>query len=144
MSEHFERVDTAEFDPRFNMPYTPAIKSRGGTLVHLSGITAAPVYHSHPHVAEEFDAIPLDPTDQAEMAVRNLAQVMEASGGRLADIVEVTRYIVDLDRNQDAINRTLGAAFGDHRPASTTVEVVRLATDPRLVLELKAVAVLAD
>ncbi len=36
----------------------------------------------------------------------------------------------------------LGEAFGAHRPASTTVEVVRLATDPRLVLELKAVAVL--
>jgi hypothetical protein len=31
--------------------------------------------------------------------------------------------------------------MGDHRPASTTVEVTRLATDPRLVLELRAVAV---
>jgi enamine deaminase RidA (YjgF/YER057c/UK114 family) len=144
MKDHLERVETGEFDPRFNMPYTPAIKTRGGALVHLAGVTAAPVYHSHPHIAEEFDDIPLDPGDQAAMAVRNLELVLEAAGGSLDDVVEVTRYIVDIARNQDAINRTLGAAFGDHRPASTTVEVVRLATDPRLVLELKAVAVLAD
>ncbi len=144
MKEHLERVETGDTDPRFNMPYTPAIKTRGGTTVHLAGVTAAPVYHSHPHVASEFDDIPLDPADQAERAVRNLEQVVEAAGGSLGDIVEVTRFIVDLATNQDAINRTLGEAFGDHRPASTTVEVVRLATDPRLVLELKAVAVLAD
>jgi hypothetical protein len=31
--------------------------------------------------------------------------------------------------------------LGDHRSASTSVEVVRLATDPRLVLELQAIAV---
>ena len=144
MKEHLERVDTGENHPRFNMPYAPAIKTRGGTTVHLAGVTAAPVYHSHPHVAAEFDGIPLDPADQAEQAVGNLKAVLEAAGGSLGDVVEVTRFIVDIARNQDAINRTLGEAFGDHRPASTTVEVVRLATDPRLVLELKAVAVLAD
>lgn len=58
--------------------------------------------------------------------------------------MEVTRYIVDIDVNQDAVNRAMGAAFGSHRPATTTVEVVRLATNPRLVLELKAVAVVPD
>jgi hypothetical protein len=31
--------------------------------------------------------------------------------------------------------------LGEHRPTSTTVEVLRLATDPRLVLEVTAVAV---
>ena len=144
MKDHLEAIETGENDPRFNMPYTPAIKTRGGSTVHLSGVTAAPVYHSHPHVAAEFDDIPLDPAEQAERAVRNLEDVLEAAGGSLADVVEVTRFIVDLDTNQDAINRTLGRAFGAYRPASTTVEVVRLATDPRLVLELKAVAVIAD
>ena len=54
------------------------------------------------------------------------------------------RFIVDLDRNQDAINRVMASQLGQHRPASTTVEVVRLATDPRLVLELQAVAVVPE
>ncbi len=140
MSDHMELIHTAENEPRFNMPYTPAIKTAGG-LVHLSGVTAAPVYHTHPHIAAEFDDIPGDPADQARMALTGLKSVLEAAGGTLGDIVEITRFIVDLDANQDAINRVLGEAFGSHRPASTTVEVVRLATDPRLVVELRAVAV---
>ena len=37
------------------MPYAPALLVRRGTLLFLSGLTAAPVYHSHPHREEEFD-----------------------------------------------------------------------------------------
>jgi 2-iminobutanoate/2-iminopropanoate deaminase len=127
----------------FNMPYTPAIRVLGGLPVYLAGVTAAPVYHSHPHVHEEFDRIPEGADLQAEMTVDNLESVLQAAGGDLSDVVEVTRYIVDIDRNQDAINRVLGVRFGPLRPATTTVEVTQLATDPRLVLELKAVAYVA-
>src|SRR6516165_10061511 len=42
--------------PDMWMPYAPAIKVRGGTTVYLAGVTAAPVYHHHPHRPEEFDA----------------------------------------------------------------------------------------
>ena len=144
MSELFEYVHTGENEPRFNMPYTPAIKITGGSIVYLAGVTAAPVYHTHPHIASEFDGIPLDPEEQTEICVENLRQVVEAAGGSLGTIVEVTRYMVDQAKNQDGVNRAMGRAFGDHRPASTSVEIVRLATDPRLILELKAVAVVPD
>jgi enamine deaminase RidA (YjgF/YER057c/UK114 family) len=77
------------------------------------------------------------------MCVDNLRQVVTAAGGDLGSVVEVTRYIVDLGANQDALNQVMALAFGDHRPATTTVEVVRLATDPRLLFELKAVAVVS-
>jgi 2-iminobutanoate/2-iminopropanoate deaminase len=141
MTDLFERIETADHEDRFNMPYSAGIKVTGGRIVYLAGVTAAPVYHSHPHVSSEFDGIPQDPGQQAQMAIENLRTVIEAAGGNLSNVVEVTRYIVEIGVNQDAINRALGAAFGAHRPATTTVEVVRLATDPRLVLELKAVAV---
>ena len=59
-------------------------------------------------------------------------------------MVDMTRYIVNVEGNQDAINRVLGQRLGAHRPATTTVEVVRLATDPRLVLEIHAVAYVAE
>ncbi len=78
------------------------------------------------------------------MCVANLRKVVEAAGGTLESIVEVTRYMVDQAKNQDAVNRAMARAFGSHRPASTSVEVVRLATDPRLILELKAVAVVPE
>ena len=131
-------------DPRWNMPYTAGIKVNEGSLVFVSGVTAAPVYHSHPHVPAEFEDIPDDPGRQAEMAMANLGSVLVASGGSFADVVQLMRFIVDLDRNQDSINRVMSSQFGEHRPASTTVEVVRPATDPRLVLELQAVAVVPE
>jgi 2-iminobutanoate/2-iminopropanoate deaminase len=140
----FEYVHTADNDPKWNMPYTPAIVVTGGSLVFASGVTAAPVYHSHPHVAAEFADIPDDPAAQATMAMENMTSVLESAGADLSDIVQLIRFMVDQDRNQDAINRVMASYFGDHRPASTSVEVVRLATDPRLVLELQAIAVLPD
>jgi enamine deaminase RidA (YjgF/YER057c/UK114 family) len=131
-------------DPRWNMPYTPGIKVRGGHMVFASGVTAAPIYHSHPHIPGEFEGIPDDPGQQAEMAMENLGSVLAAAGGSFASIVQLIRFIVDIDRNQDSINRVMAGYLGDHRAASTTVEVVRLATDLRLVLELQAVAVVPE
>lgn len=144
MSHHIQHIHAEGNDPGFNMPYTAAIKQTAGRLVFVSGVTAAPVYHSHPHVPAEFDDVPESAGSQAELAMDNLERVLEAAGGSLADVVDLTRFIVDTERNQDAINRVMGRRMGEHRPASTSVEVVRLATDPRLVLELRAVAVVPD
>jgi len=128
-------------DPKWNMPYTPAIKVTGGSTVYVSGVTAAPVYHSHPHDPSEFIDIPDDAGAQAELAMENLNTVLKAAGAGLTDIVQLIRFMVDQDRNQDAINRVMARYMGGHRASSTSVEVVRLATDPRLVLELQAIAV---
>lgn len=144
MSHHYEHVHAEGHDPKFNMPYTAAIAVTSGRLTFVSGVTAAPVYHSHPHVDAEFDDIPTDPAAQAEMAMDNLEMVLRAAGGSLSDVVDLTRFMVAVGENQDAINRVMARRLGDHRPASTSVEVVRLATDPRLVLELRAVAAIAD
>jgi 2-iminobutanoate/2-iminopropanoate deaminase len=144
MSNHYERIHLEENDPRWNMPYTPAIKIHSGKTVYISGVTAAPVYHSHPHIPAEFDQIPTDAGLQTEMTMENLLRLVKAAGGQLTDIVRVTRFMVDQEKNQDAINRVMGRYFGDHRPASTSVEIVRLATDPRLVLEIEAIAVVPE
>ncbi len=144
MAGHFEAVHTDERDPALNMPYTPAIKAHSGKTVYVSGVTAAPVYHQHPHIAADFDRIPEDTAEQARLTVQNLAKVLAAAGGTLQDVVMLTRYIRDIAENQDAINRVLGQAFGEHKPASTTVEVVRMATDPRLKLEVQAIAVVPE
>jgi enamine deaminase RidA (YjgF/YER057c/UK114 family) len=144
MARHIEPIHTPERDPALNMPYTPAIKVHSGKTVFISGVTAAPIYHQHPHIPEDFDRIPENAAEQARLTMDNLRKVLEAAGGTLADVVMVTRYIRDIAENQDAINRVLGQCFGDHRPTSTTVEVVRMATDPRLKLEVHAIAVVPD
>lgn len=139
---HFEYVHLDDYDSSISMPYTPAIKVNAGTIVFLSGVTAAPVYHNHPHVTSDFDGIPDDPAGQAEMTMENLTAVLEAAGADVTDIIQLNRFIVDIDKNQDAINAVAARYLGNHRPASTTVEVTRLATDPRLVLEIEAVALI--
>ena len=140
MTDHLEPIDTADADPKWNMPYSAAIKVHAGKTVWISGVTAAPVYHSHPHRHEEFDGVPSDPAEQAKLAFANLKRIVEAAGGTLEDLVQLNRHLVDLDRNQDAVN-AVQKQFVTSMPTTTTVEVVRLATDPRLVLELTAVAV---
>ena len=68
---------------------------------------------------------------------------LEAAGGDLTDVVQVTKFIVDVGKNQNAITATMNKHFGEkHRPASTTIGIVRLATDPRFLVELEAVAVI--
>ena len=144
MSKHLEMIHTEENDPLYNMPYTPAIKVRSGATIYVAGVTAAPVYHHHPHIKTDFENIPLDAGEQTKMAMQNLRKVLQAAGGDLTDIVQLFRFICDIDKNQDAINKVMAEYVGEHRPTSTTVEVTRLATDDRLVVELAAVAVVAE
>jgi enamine deaminase RidA (YjgF/YER057c/UK114 family) len=145
VTELYEYVHTPERDEKFAMPYTPGIKVTGGHIVYLAGVTAAPVYHSHPHIPEEFDDVPTDAGKQAALAVENVRRSVVAAGGTgLENVVEMTLYTVDTAANQGAIGAAIREAMGDHRPASTSVEIVRLATDPRLILEIKAVAVVPE
>jgi enamine deaminase RidA (YjgF/YER057c/UK114 family) len=89
--------------PDLWMPYAPAIKVRGGTTVYLAGVTAAPVYHDHPHRPDEFDAMPSDVQAQARAALDNLQRGLNAVGASFADIVTADRFVTDLS-DQDALN----------------------------------------
>ena len=126
--------------PDMWMPYAPAIKVRGGTTVYLAGVTAAPVYHHHPHRPEEFDAMPKTMEGQARAALENLKRGLEAVGATFNDVVTADRFCTDLT-DQDALNKVWAEYFRDAKPATTTVQVVRLATDPRCLIEINAVAV---
>jgi enamine deaminase RidA (YjgF/YER057c/UK114 family) len=126
--------------PDLWMPYAPAIKVKGGTTVYLAGVTAAPVYHHHPHRPAEFDTMPRDMAGQTRAALDNLRRGLEAAGTSFANIVTATRFVTDLS-DQDSLNRVWADYFGDAKPATTTVQVVALATDPRCLIEINAIAV---
>jgi 2-iminobutanoate/2-iminopropanoate deaminase len=139
MPKHVEIVHHADRRADVIMPYAPGILVRAGRLVFLSGVTAAPVYHSHPHRDEEFD-LPATMREQATLTMENLKKTIEAAGGTLADLVFATRYLTDV-REQDDLNGVWGSYLGGHLPTTTTVEVSRLATHPRCKLEISAIAV---
>ena len=141
MNDRLEIVHHEGYDPGINSLFVPAIKVRAGNLVFISGVTAAPVYHDHPHIPEDFDQIPLDAQGQARLVYDHLDLALNAAGCARTDVVVLTRFLTDVAGDQDVINRLQGAFFGQHLPTSTTVEVKRLATDPRLRLEIQATAV---
>lgn len=141
MNERLEVIHHEGYDPEINSLFVPAIKVAAGRLVFISGVTAAPVYHDHPHIASDFDRIPPDAEGQARLVYEHLDLALEASGCGRDDVVVLTRFLTDVAGDQDVINRLQGEFFGAHLPTSTTVEVNRLATDPRLRLEIQATAV---
>ena len=127
------------YDPSINSLFVPAL--RVGNLVFVSGLTAAPTYHDHPHRPEDFDTIPADAEGQARRLFDNMDTVLQAIGAPRDQIVRLDRFFVDVGRDQDVVNRLQGEFLGGHLPTSTSVEVKRLATDPRLLFEINAIVV---
>jgi 2-iminobutanoate/2-iminopropanoate deaminase len=134
-----EVVHHEGYDPSINSLFVPAI--RVGNLAFVSGLTAAPTYHDHPHRPEDFDSIPADAEGQARRLFDNMDTVLRALGTPRDHVVRLDRFFTDVGRDQDIVNRLQGEFFAGHLPTSTSVEVRRLATDPRLVLEINLIAV---
>ena len=81
-----------------------------------------------------------DVVAQAERVFENVGAVLAAAGAGPQDVVKVTVFLTDVD-DRPAINPVRQRFFGETRPASTLVEVGRLAI-PGAKIEVEAVAVL--
>jgi 2-iminobutanoate/2-iminopropanoate deaminase len=139
MSRDVRPIHHADRRRDVTMPYAPALLVRRGSLLFLSGVTAAPVYHSHPHREEEFH-LPRTMREQAVLAMENLKKTLEAAGCTMKDVVSATRYLTDVGE-QDDLNRVWAEYLGGHLPTTTTVEVSRLATHSNCKVEISAIAI---
>jgi 2-iminobutanoate/2-iminopropanoate deaminase len=79
-----------------------------------------------------------DVVAQARQTFANVGAVLAAGGSSFADVVEVTIFLTDVD-DRPEINPIRQEFFGETRPASTLVEVSRLAI-PGAKIEVEAVA----
>ena len=81
---------------------------------------------------------------QCHSVFANVRAVLEASGGRWEDLVDVTVYLTDMARDFRAYNAVWAEYFPDamHAPCRTTVGITALPTP--IAIELKCLAVLAD
>ena len=86
-------------------------------------------------------SIPPETVDQFAVALKNLDTVLRAAGGAPRDIVKVTVFLTDV-ADRAAINPQRQQYFGEHRPASTLVEVSALVL-PELKVEIEAEAVIS-
>jgi 2-iminobutanoate/2-iminopropanoate deaminase len=80
-----------------------------------------------------------DVVAQTRQVFENMRAVLEAAGCGFEDVVKVTVFLTDVD-DRARINPVRMEVFGDARPASTLVEVPRLAVEGAKV-EIECVAV---
>ncbi len=109
--------------------YTDAV--RVGDLVFVSG--CVPVDAGGRLVGGD------DVVEQARQTFANVGAVLEAAGSSFADVAKVTIFLIDVD-DRAKINPVRQEVFGESRPASTLVEVSKLAI-PGAKIEVEAVAV---
>jgi 2-iminobutanoate/2-iminopropanoate deaminase len=75
---------------------------------------------------------------QAKAIFTKIRHLLEAAGGRMADIVKVTIFVTDI-KNREQVWKARQEFFTGNFPASTLVQVAALAT-PALKVEIEAVA----
>jgi 2-iminobutanoate/2-iminopropanoate deaminase len=107
--------------------YTDAV--RFGDMLFVSGLTA--------HGADGKIVGGTDTAAQARQILVNLKLVLDAAGATMADVLKVTVFLTDID-DRAAINPVRQEFFGSARPASTLIEVSRLAL-PEMKIEIEAV-----
>jgi 2-iminobutanoate/2-iminopropanoate deaminase len=107
--------------------YTDAV--RFGNVLFVSGLTA--------HDAEGHLVGGTDAAEQTRQILKNLTLVLDQAGATMADVLKVTVFLTDIN-DRAAINPVRQEFFGSARPASTLIEVSRLAL-PEMKVEIEAV-----
>jgi 2-iminobutanoate/2-iminopropanoate deaminase len=115
--------------PRAIGPYSQA--TRAGGLLFTAGQVGF-----DPATAELVEG---GITEQTERVLRNIRAILQAAGVDLSSVAKTTVYLVDMADFAD-MNTVYARAFGEHRPARSTVAVAALPRGARV--EIDAVAVL--
>ncbi|HEU5049453.1 MAG TPA: RidA family protein [Gemmatimonadales bacterium] len=76
-------------------------------------------------------------SEQTEQVLRNLAGILAAAGTSLARVVKTTVYLTDM-ADFAAMNEVYARAFGEHRPARSTVAVAGLPKGVRVEIDVVA------
>ena len=108
--------------------YCHAVEAHG--IIWVSGL-----------VGMNFDGtIPKNTKEQFDIAMKDLNTCLVAAGGTSSDVVKVRVFLTDIN-DRTIINPKRIEYFGEHKPASTLLEISAL-VDPRMKVEIEAEAVI--
>lgn len=108
-------------------PYSHGVACKGA-MVYLSGQIA---------MRPDGTLIEGDVTAQTEQIFRNIRAILGEAGLDVHHVVKTTVFLTDMN-DFAAMNAVYAEAFGDHRPARSTVQVSRLPKDATVEIEVIA------
>ena len=114
---------------------------RVGNLLFLSGVGPRQKGSTEiPGVTldENRNIISYDIEKQCHAVFQNVRYILEASGSRWENLVDVTVFLTNMKNDFKTFNRIYAEYFKDNQPCRTTVEVNALPTP--IAIELKCIA----
>ncbi len=124
--ECFQEIANA---PKAVGPYSPAVKV--GNMYFLSGQVGL-----NPATGT---LIGTDIKSQTEQALANLNAVLNGLGLSFKNVAKSTIFLTDM-ANFQTVNGIYAAAFGDHKPARSTIQVSALPLGAIVEIEMTAVS----
>ena len=116
-----------------------------GDLLFLSGLgPRSPETDEIPGLVldENGEILEYDMAAQCHAVFANVRNVLEAAGSGWGQLVDVTVFLIDMDRDFATFNRIYAEYFNDNQPCRTTVQINRLPTP--IAIELKCIATTSD
>lgn len=118
---------------------------RVGNLLFLSGVgPREPGSNRIPGNVHDTEGrlVAYDIEAQCRQVFANVRAVLEACGARWQDLVDLTVFLTDMQRDFAAYNRLYAEHFTDAQPCRTTLGISALPTP--IAIELKCIAVVND
>jgi len=127
-----QQIKTSKLaDPVGHYSQALAVPAKG-VLVFVSGMTARGADGKVVGVG--------DVEEQTRQVCENIRTALEAAGGTLADVCRVDVYLRNIG-DRERVNKVRRQVFGSPPPASTMVEVSKLAS-PEYLVEISAIALI--
>jgi len=135
MSSSSGKVVAGKAKPRGRFPHI----KRAGDLLYVSGTSSRRPDDTFEGVEVDEDGnVTLDIRAQTQAVIENIRDILNSVGADLADIVEVSSFLVDM-KDFNGYNEVYAEYFDYDGPARTTVAVHQL-PHPHLLIEIKVVA----
>lgn len=106
-----------------------------GSDANDSGVPGLELDHNGNFKSFDFEA-------QVHSVFNNVKAILEASGAKWEDLVDVTVFLVNMKRDFHTFNRIYAEYFKDNQPCRTTMEINALPTP--IAIELKCIAHIKD
>ena len=82
--------------------------------------------------------------EQLDQTLTNIATALKSQGADISNVAKITTYVTSMSEYQSPeVSAVRTKHFGNHKPASTSLEIVQLA-NPAYKVEVEAIAILPE